>query len=49
VKMPVTWRPSVATIRTWNDLLVALNGSYHRLRQISIDEELFDVVSGLKH
>lgn len=29
-----------------NDLLENLHGSYHRLRQSSIDEELFDVVSG---
>lgn len=29
-----------------NDLLEHLHGSYHRLRQSSIDEELFDVVSG---
>ncbi|WP_395742903.1 F0F1 ATP synthase subunit gamma [Prosthecobacter sp.] len=29
-----------------DDLLERLHGSYHRLRQSSIDEELFDVVSG---
>lgn len=29
-----------------DDLLEHLHGSYHRLRQSSIDEELFDVVSG---
>lgn len=31
-----------------DDLLEALNGTYHRLRQSSIDEELFDVVSGFE-
>lgn len=30
------------------DLLEKLNGTYHRLRQKSIDEELFDVVSGFE-
>lgn len=29
-----------------DDLMEHLHGSYHRLRQSSIDEELFDVVSG---
>jgi F-type H+-transporting ATPase subunit gamma len=29
-----------------DDLLETLNGSFHRLRQSSIDEELFDVMSG---
>lgn len=29
-----------------DDLLEALNGSFHRLRQASIDEELFDVTAG---
>lgn len=28
------------------DLLESLNGAFHRLRQSSIDEELFDVISG---
>jgi len=31
-----------------NDLLEDLNRSFHRLRQSSIDEELFDVVSGFE-
>ncbi len=31
-----------------NDLLEALGEKYHRLRQSSIDEELFDVVSGFE-
>ena len=31
-----------------NDLLVNLNGSFHRLRQSGIDEELFDVISGFE-
>jgi len=31
-----------------DELLSDLNGSYHRLRQSSIDEELFDVVSGFE-
>ncbi len=31
-----------------DDLLENLNGKYHRLRQGSIDEELFDVVSGFE-
>ncbi len=30
------------------DLLETLHGSFHRLRQSSIDEELFDVVSGFE-
>ncbi len=29
-----------------NELLEEFNGSYHRLRQSGIDEELFDVISG---
>jgi F-type H+-transporting ATPase subunit gamma len=31
-----------------DDLLQELNGSFHRLRQSSIDEELFDVISGVE-
>jgi F-type H+-transporting ATPase subunit gamma len=31
-----------------NDLLAQLHGSYHQLRQSSIDEELFDVISGFE-
>lgn len=31
-----------------DDLLEELNGSFHRLRQSSIDEELFDVISGVE-
>lgn len=31
-----------------SDLLDELNGSYHRLRQSGIDEELFDVVAGFE-
>jgi len=31
-----------------NDLLEALHGTFHRLRQTGIDEELFDVVSGFE-
>ena len=31
-----------------NDLLEQLHGSFHRLRQSSIDEELFDVISGFE-
>jgi len=31
-----------------DDLLEALNGAFHRLRQSGIDEELFDVVSGFE-
>jgi F-type H+-transporting ATPase subunit gamma len=31
-----------------NDLLVTLHGTFHQLRQRSIDEELFDVVSGFE-
>jgi F-type H+-transporting ATPase subunit gamma len=30
------------------DLLEELNGSFHRMRQSSIDEELFDVISGVE-
>lgn len=29
-----------------SDLLETLNGTLHRVRQSSIDEELFDVISG---
>jgi F-type H+-transporting ATPase subunit gamma len=31
-----------------NELLEQLHGSFHRLRQAGIDEELFDVVSGFE-
>jgi F-type H+-transporting ATPase subunit gamma len=31
-----------------NDLLEKLNGTFHRVRQSGIDEELFDVVSGFE-
>lgn len=31
-----------------NELLEDLNGSFHRLRQSGIDEELFDVISGFE-
>ena len=31
-----------------NDLLTELHGSFHQLRQSSIDEELFDVISGFE-
>ena len=31
-----------------DELLEALNGTFHRLRQSGIDEELFDVVSGFE-
>ena len=31
-----------------DDLLVDLNGTFHRLRQGGIDEELFDVISGFE-
>jgi F-type H+-transporting ATPase subunit gamma len=31
-----------------NELLENLNGTFHRLRQSGIDEELFDVVSGFE-
>ncbi|TAJ16240.1 MAG: F0F1 ATP synthase subunit gamma [Rugosibacter sp.] len=31
-----------------DELLETLNGSFHRLRQSSIDEELFDVISGFE-
>jgi F-type H+-transporting ATPase subunit gamma len=31
-----------------NDLLETLNGTFHRVRQSGIDEELFDVVSGFE-
>lgn len=34
--------------RNIDELLESLQGSYHRLRQSSIDEELFDVVSGFE-
>jgi F-type H+-transporting ATPase subunit gamma len=34
--------------RSIDDLLEQLNGSFHRLRQSSIDEELFDVISGVE-
>jgi F-type H+-transporting ATPase subunit gamma len=31
-----------------NELLENLNGTFHRLRQSGIDEELFDVISGFE-
>ncbi|HLP59113.1 MAG TPA: F0F1 ATP synthase subunit gamma, partial [Candidatus Deferrimicrobium sp.] len=31
-----------------DEMLEELNGTYHRLRQGAIDEELFDVVSGFE-
>ena len=31
-----------------NELLEHLNGTFHRLRQSGIDEELFDVISGFE-
>jgi F-type H+-transporting ATPase subunit gamma len=31
-----------------DDLLADLNGTFHRLRQTGIDEELFDVISGFE-
>jgi F-type H+-transporting ATPase subunit gamma len=31
-----------------DDLLEQLTASFHRLRQSSIDEELFDVISGVE-
>ena len=31
-----------------DELLDGLNGEFHRLRQSSIDEELFDVISGFE-
>ncbi|MBF0234639.1 MAG: F0F1 ATP synthase subunit gamma, partial [Desulfamplus sp.] len=31
-----------------DELLEELNGSFHRLRQSGIDEELFDVISGFE-
>lgn len=31
-----------------DELLEVLNGNFHRLRQTSIDEELFDVISGFE-
>jgi F-type H+-transporting ATPase subunit gamma len=31
-----------------DELLESLNGSFHRLRQSGIDEELFDVISGFE-
>ena len=31
-----------------DELLEGLNGTFHRLRQTAIDEELFDVISGFE-
>ena len=31
-----------------DEMLEELNGSFHRLRQSGIDEELFDVISGFE-
>jgi F-type H+-transporting ATPase subunit gamma len=31
-----------------NDLLEALQGTFHRMRQSGIDEELFDVIAGFE-
>ena len=34
--------------RNIDDLLVHLRGTFHRLRQAKIDEELFDVIAGFE-
>ena len=34
--------------RNINELLENLQGTFHRLRQSGIDEELFDVISGFE-
>jgi F-type H+-transporting ATPase subunit gamma len=34
--------------RNIDELLENFNGSFHRLRQSGIDEELFDVISGFE-
>jgi len=34
--------------RNIDELLVNLNGNFHRLRQSGIDAELFDVISGFE-
>jgi F-type H+-transporting ATPase subunit gamma len=31
-----------------DELLEDLNGTFHRLRQSGIDEELFDIISGFE-
>jgi F-type H+-transporting ATPase subunit gamma len=36
------------TDKNIDELLESLNGKFHRLRQSSIDEELFDVISGFE-
>jgi F-type H+-transporting ATPase subunit gamma len=33
-------------VKNFRELLESLNGTLHRVRQGSIDEELFDVISG---
>ena len=42
------WRRCNAPTRTSMSLLESLNGTFHRLRQSGIDEELFDVISGFE-
>jgi F-type H+-transporting ATPase subunit gamma len=34
--------------RNFDELLESLHGTFHQLRQSSIDEELFDVISGFE-
>lgn len=46
--MPAAWMPCREPKKNIAGLLDDLHKKYHRLRQSSIDEELFDVVSGFE-
>ena len=47
-KTPAAWRRCNERKRTSADILEDLNRKFHRVRQESIDEELFDVISGFE-
>ena len=42
------WRWQERADKNIDELLEDLNGTFHRLRQSGIDEELFDVISGFE-
>jgi len=44
VRLAAMQRADKTSTNCWWDL----NGTFHRLRQSSIDEELFDVISGFE-
>lgn len=46
--MPAAWRRCSALKKNIDELLDGLNGTFYRVRQSGIDEELFDVVAGFE-